>query len=450
MRRKYTYEFIKSEFEKRGYKLLENNYINTDIKMRYKCSKHPDKELSICYYSLKSGSGCPYCAKERIHDKLRLSFDKVKSKFEEKDYILLDKKYINYKTPLRYKCKKHPDIIQKISYCNLYNGSGCRFCGLEKRSQSRKFPFEFIRSEFEKRGYKLLETQYINSETKMKYQCLVHPDKILYIDYNHLRIGVGCPYCGGTKKLTYEYVKDEFEKRGYQLLEKEYINSRTLMLFRCPEHPDKITKISYGHLGQGGGCVYCSKERSSNKQKIEYDVVKREFENRGYELLDTTYNKAKEKLRYQCLNHKDKIQYISYDKLKRGEGCVYCTSSKGERRIIQILNNNNIEYHFQYKFPDCRYKYLLRFDFYIPSYNLCIEYQGEQHYEPRSFNWDKNDTEKIEFAFSEQQKRDKMKRNYCCKNKIKLLEIPYWEYDNIEAIINKYMPLQDTTTNNNK
>ncbi|MFJ8531587.1 hypothetical protein [Bacillus sp. NPDC094106] len=50
------------------------------------------------------------------------------------------------------------------------------------------------------------------------------------------------------RKLLFEDVKEAFEKRGYQLLEKEYIRSHILMKFRCPKHRDKDLKISYNKL----------------------------------------------------------------------------------------------------------------------------------------------------------------------------------------------------------
>ena len=70
----------------------------------------------------------------------------------------------------------------------------------------------------------------------------------------------------------------------------------------------------------------------------------------------------------------------------------------------------------------------LRPDFYLPSYNLVIEFDGIQHFEPvEHFGGEKN--------FQITQKRDRDKNEYCKKNNINILRIPYWEFDNIENII---------------
>src|SRR5699024_11548816 len=72
----------------------------------------------------------------------------------------------------------------------------------------------------------------------------------------------------------------------------------------------------------------------------------------------------------------------------------------------------------EYRFDDCRNILPLPFDFYIPKYNLCIEYHGEQHY--KDSGWF-NSTEE----FNDLQKRDRIKKQYCIDNDIDFLEIPY-------------------------
>lgn len=80
---------------------------------------------------------------------------------------------------------------------------------------------------------------------------------------------------------------------------------------------------------------------------------------------------------------------------------------------------------------------LYRFDFYLPQYNLIIEYDGEQHYKPVRF-YSQSD-EEMELTFENTQMRDKIKNNYCEQNNINLLRIPYWEKKNIETIINNHL-----------
>ena len=69
-------------------------------------------------------------------------------------------------------------------------------------------------------------------------------------------------------------------------------------------------------------------------------------------------------------------------------------------------------------------------DFFVPLFNIAIEYNGEQHYKPvRPFGGT--------LSFKRQQERDNALRQYCIEHEITLIEIPYWDYDNIETILNK-------------
>lgn len=100
------------------------------------------------------------------------------------------------------------------------------------------------------------------------------------------------------------------------------------------------------------------------------------------------------------------------------------TQSKGERRISKFLNEEGVEFIREYFFKDLfntKTKQLLYFDFYIRRYNLCIEFDGQQHYAST-----KTENEKI---------NDFLKNAYCLKNNVHLLRIKYTDIDSIEKII---------------
>jgi len=129
--------------------------------------------------------------------------------------------------------------------------------------------------------------------------------------------------------------------------------------------------------------------------------------------------------------------------------CPSCQFSKGEKRIenwLVINNFKNIDYlnykilnvYDKYYKPQKEYDGLLglgngnlSYDFYLPSYNLLIEYQGGQHEKYiKGFHKTKND-------FIIQQEHDRRKKQYAEDNNIKLLPIWYWDFDNIEEILDK-------------
>ena len=71
----------------------------------------------------------------------------------------------------------------------------------------------------------------------------------------------------------------------------------------------------------------------------------------------------------------------------------------------------------------------LPFDFYLPDYNILIEFDGKQHYVIESFGKDLDTFISIKI-------RDTIKNIYCDKNNLNLIRIPYWEINNIEEILN--------------
>lgn len=114
-----------------------------------------------------------------------------------------------------------------------------------------------------------------------------------------------------------------------------------------------------------------------------------------------------------------------------GQGCPSCAQSKGKRRIAAILDKMNISYVSQYFYKDLFDINYLRYDFYISDYNLLIEFNGEQHYKPVAFSLDDDAIKEFELR----KLHDNMKKEYADKNNIKLLIIPYWDYENIDKIL---------------
>ena len=115
-----------------------------------------------------------------------------------------------------------------------------------------------------------------------------------------------------------------------------------------------------------------------------------------------------------------------------GNGCPLCNESKGENKIAIYLDDNNIVYNRQHKFDRCMNKRKLPFDFYLPDYNICIEYDGRHHYE--SIDYWGGDV-KLKYT----KNNDEIKNNYCKKYNIPILRIPYtMSIEEIKNVIYEY------------
>ena len=124
-------------------------------------------------------------------------------------------------------------------------------------------------------------------------------------------------------------------------------------------------------------------------------------------------------------------------------GCPYCFDtkkfvfSKGEKRIEEVLTSLNIYYLPQYTFDGCRDTNLLPFDYYLPIINKCIEFDGQHHYFPVEFNGISH--EKATENHLNTVKHDNIKNEFCQKNNIDLLRIPYFEYKNIDTLVKEFV-----------
>lgn len=110
-------------------------------------------------------------------------------------------------------------------------------------------------------------------------------------------------------------------------------------------------------------------------------------------------------------------------------GCPVCCESSGERTIRVFLEKHKISFKAQKEFEDCKYKDTLPFDFYLPDFNICIEFQGKQHYDPQEYFGGQKTFELVQI-------RDQIKKEFCKKENINLIEIPYWEKDIIKILEN--------------
>ena len=109
-------------------------------------------------------------------------------------------------------------------------------------------------------------------------------------------------------------------------------------------------------------------------------------------------------------------------------GCSHTNkTSKGEQRIIDILQKENIKFEREKRFESATRIVRCRFDFYLPEKNILLEFQGQQHYEFVKFFFEK------ESDFKKRQELDRLKISAALAMKIPLYCIPYWELDNLKS-----------------
>lgn len=120
------------------------------------------------------------------------------------------------------------------------------------------------------------------------------------------------------------------------------------------------------------------------------------------------------------------VNYISSDDFLNYEK----RTPYGEKKIIEYLDKKSIEYSHQHIFGDCKNINNLIFDFFIPSLNICIEFDGRQHYESIEFFGGDDGLYKRKL-------NDSIKNQYCIDKRINLLRITFEDINIIDKILDK-------------
>lgn len=210
---------------------------------------------------------------------------------------------------------------------------------------------------------------------------------------------------------------------------------KTYWRCRCDCGREKIVDINYLTQGKTKSCGCLDKENRKRFGRLNYNDLRGKQFGKLTVIKDSMNRTPQGNVIWVCWCECGNIKEIAGSHLLSGDtvscGCVL---SKGEQVIQNILQINNIEYKRQYWFNDCvnpRTGNKLFFDFYLPQYNRCIEFDGEQHYQSRERGY--FTSEKVQ----EIQFRDSVKNQYCKDHGIDLRRIMWYNINNItlEALI---------------
>jgi hypothetical protein len=346
------------------------------------------------------------------------------------DYSLVE--YVDLQTKVRIICDIH-GVYETAPNVHLYTKANCQKCAILICAESvRKTNDEFITAakkvHHERYDYSLVD--YKHHAKKVSIICNKHG--IFSQKPIEHKSGNGCPKCRydtikeKTSKTLDAFIEDAKQVHGdrydYSLV--DYDNHKTKVKIICTIH-GVFEQQPNNHLS-GQNCPSCVGGVRSTKEEFITKSIKKQ--GNLYDYSKVEYVNGTTKVKITCIAHG--IFEQTPTKHLQGQGCPKCKFSKGEKEVMKVLNKYGIIYEHEKSFDGCVSEKKLRFDFYLPEKNMCIEYDGEQHFNPNK-NFGK------EKGFEEGQMRDAIKNQYCIDNGIDLLRIKYTDFDNIESIIKK-------------
>lgn len=340
--------------------------------------------------------------------------------------------YRNYRTPIQHWCTVHrQSFVKEPRY--VLDGVGCNLCEQERQPLKAKMNNDKYKQKlFKKHPHIVNVDDYVGFDIDILHKCTICGSEFYATPYLLLRTINGCIQCWykSQTKTPEQYIRDVEQVHQYIEVIDDYIDAKTKIRHRCTLD-GTIWSATPNNVLRGKGCPTCGlKSRAQKRAKTTSQFTDELAIVNPNVLLIGEYQGSRTHSRFKCklCGHEWEAQSSS---VLCGCGCPMCDISKGEREIDKFLHNNNIEHKHQKRFDDCRDLNPLPFDFYLPDCNVCIEFDGRQHYEP---------VERFggEEALKLTQYHDSIKNNYCMSNGLMLLRIGFWNDDSesIQQILN--------------
>jgi hypothetical protein len=407
-----------------------DTYINARSKMNFECLIDKYKWSATPDGILRS-KGCPKCnhyVKSTYEEFLEL-FKNGNPKYEDIEILEYRNKGKN-NVSCRCKIDGHE---WDASYLNLIKGRGCYKCG---------GTMNLTNDEFLERVYSInsnieILEEYRNQQTKIKCRCKIDNHEWSTLPMSLLK-GHGCPKCSQTKaSINYRKTHEQFLEEmkvihpDYEILD-VYKDGKSVLRYKC-NVCGAIRKSTANGLLRGDMCQSCF----SIARRTSNETFKERLEEKNPDIeLVSEYVDSNTKVKVRCKIHGCEW-FVLPSNAVRTCGCHICNDTLGEKEVAKVLDKYNIPYNTQYRFEECRNIRPLPFDFYLPDYNTCIEYDGQQHYTPVTFGGCSKDV--AEENFINTKKRDGIKDRFCSENNIKLLRIKYDQFNDIDTIIQNFI-----------
>ena len=336
----------------------------------------------------------------------------VRQRFAERGLELLATSYKSNQMPMQVRCMVC-GYRGRMRLDTILNGSGCRQCGIRRRTDARKLNFEDLKIELRARRIEVLSTEYVNSAVPITTRCLVC-DRVWHPSPNSLRQGQGCPSCSLKRRVrnrtyTTKQVAALLREMGITLLS-EYSTSQKPIRVRFDKCGHEQMR-SWNVLQHGFGCSRCA--RNAQATPADYETIAAKFSG----VIIQIGKSAQSFSTWRCqFGHVFQRSYSSIKHLKTF--CRVCSSSYSEMLCRQVA-----ERLFKKPFRTVRLNGMrshtgrpLELDIYNSELKIAIEHNGAHHYTPQ-FNWSGEDGLKL------QKLHDETRRQYCRVNGIVFIEI---------------------------
>ncbi len=321
----------------KGGKCLSDNYINALHTLEFECNK--GHRWRAQPQRIKIGQWCRKCSYKTIAAKNKLDISELQNAAIENGGKLLSAEFTNVRIKLLWECAKGHQWLSAAS--NIRSGNWCKKCSSKKGSEPQKLSLEHFAEIAVSKGGKLLSTEYVNSQSKLFWECANGHQ--WFASANQVKHRSWCKECANVvtakkRRTPIEYFKEYAIGKGGICLTENYVNQKTRLTFQC----------SKGHQWTVGGgslkgketwCRYCSSPWLADTPELKkqrFVELKKIAEERGGKLLSTEYINTKTKYDFQCASGHS--WSTSLDVIRGGSWCKKCAT-----KIVSESQKDNLQ-----------------------------------------------------------------------------------------------------------
>lgn len=406
--------------------ILVGEYVNGSTPTRHRCLIDGHEWEPCPGALLHRKIGCPVCSGHLMKTDQAYA-EAVK---EISPHIVPLERYAGANNPILHKCTEH-DVEWKATPYSILKGQGCAQCGAQKSALAHKKSHEQYVDEVNKLTNNILVLgEYNGCYNPILHKCLIHNFEWKEKPCNILQ-RPRCPLCSERIRRNDDiYQRELAELRPHIKVRGKYRGANTPIIHYCERHDIEWLASPSNIIYGGCECPQCGIEKASVKLGKTHAQYCNELAELNPNVVPVEeYVTAQTPILHKCLEH-DFVWMITPSRALSGNGCPLCNESHGERQVRICLDKCGIKYELQKRFPDCKLIRTLPFDFYLPEYNACIEYDGTQHFQPIDHFGGQE-------YFDYCRTRDSVKNKYCQEKGITLLRIPY--FANIEETLNDFL-----------
>ena len=316
-----------------GGKCLSKEYWDESSPLSWRCEKGHNWDAP--YSIIRQGSWCPQCTHE---ERKQIWLERLQEVAEKRGGLCLSAIYISNQSKIKWQCKKGHQWLARPS--DVKGGTWCAWC-----AGKAKHTIEEMREKAQSRGGKCLSTKYVNSKTKLKWECsLGHTWETIP---NEIYMGRWCPKCkainiGNYRRSTIGDIRKLAESKGGKLLSEKYTGAHTPMKWQCSKGHQWMANA--GHVKHHTWCPVCAQTAKHTIEEMHLIATLQKGMCLSKKIVNNTT-----KLKWKCAN--GHIWMAIPKTIVKGHWCARCSHKIKRITHEQIKAAIQIKYFAELPLP---------------------------------------------------------------------------------------------------